>query len=82
MKKIVEVENGFEALLGETVLLMCSNYFYHGKVSGVSDDVVELTDAGIVYETGPWDKDGFADRQALPGSVCVRIDFIESYQKS
>ena len=80
MKKLVEVENGLESLLGETVLFMCANYFYHGRVVGVSDDAVELADAGIVYETGPWTKAGFSDRQALPGNVFIRTSFIESYQ--
>ena len=81
MKRISEddQQSGLEGLIGETVLLMCSNYFYHGTVVALSDTDVELSDAGIVYETGPWSDKEFKDRQALPGNVFVRLQAVESY---
>ena len=56
MKRIIkDVDiSGLQALLGENVLLMCANYFYTGKLTGVNDSFVELTDPSIVYETGSW----------------------------
>ena len=67
MKKIVEVTDGvgLEGLLGEKVLLICSSYFYTGKLTGVNDSFVELTDPAIVYETGAWTSKGYADSQPL-----------------
>ena len=39
MKKIVDDVDGegLEKFLGEKVLLMCSNYFYTGKLIGVNE---------------------------------------------
>ena len=69
MKKLVsvtEVEGeGLMALMGERVLLMCSNYFYTGKLMGVNDTFVQLEDPAIVYETGAWDNKKFTDEQHL-----------------
>ena len=81
MKRICEddQQSGLEALIGESVLLLCSNYFYHGTIAALSDTDVELSDAGIVYETGSWADEGFADRQALPGNVFVRLQAVEAY---
>ena len=56
MKKLVEQVDGegLEGLLGEEVLLLCANYFYTGKLTGVNKTCVLLTDPSIVYETGDW----------------------------
>ena len=61
------------------MLLLCGNYFYHGKIVALSDDEVVLSDARIVYETGPWDEEGFSDAQSLPANVHVKQHAIESY---
>ena len=83
MKRIVEDTeggNGLEALLGEQVLLLCSNYFYAGKLVGVNADHVELSEASIVYETGKWADKGYLNAERLPGAAWrVRTSFIESY---
>ena len=69
MKKLVtttEVEGaGLVSLMGERVLLMCVNYFYTGKLTGVNDSFVELEDPAIVYETGKWLEKKFQDEQPL-----------------
>ena len=84
MKKlvsVVEVEGeGFEALLGEHVLLFGLNYIYAGKLSGVNSTFVQLEDAKIVYETGSFDKSGYTDAQKLPGKTWnVQLSAIESF---
>ena len=84
MKKlvsVVEVEGeGFDALLGESVLLFCMNYIYAGKLIGVNTSFVQLEDAKIVYETGPFNTPGYKDAQKLPGSVFyVQRSAVESF---
>lgn len=83
MKKIVEeIETeGLEKLLGERVTLFCMNYIYTGKLDGVNDSCVLLTDAAIVYETGPFGEKAWRDAQALPHEWYVQIGAIESFGK-
>lgn len=69
MTKLVEtiqVDNeGLLALLGQRVLLMCSNYFYLGKLIGVNTDCVLLEDAAIVYETGKWATPAYTNSETI-----------------
>lgn len=82
MKRIIEDTDasGLDALMGERVLLMCANYFYEGKLTGVNETFVELEDAHIVYETGQWSDKKWADRQKLHTAKWqVKSSFIESF---
>lgn len=84
MKKIatvVEVEGeGLEALLGQDVMLFCSNYIYAGKLEGVNSTCVKLKGAKIVYETGPFSTKGYKDAQSLPTAEWyVQTQAIESF---
>jgi len=81
MKRIVEEVNGegLDKLLGERVTLFCMNYIYTGKLSGVNETCVLLTDAAIVYETGPLDKDQWTDAQPLPCDWYVQLSSVESF---
>jgi len=80
MRKIVEVsDEGLEGLLGETVTLMCMNYFYTGKLVGVNDTCVKLDDPKIVYETGEWSTKDWKDAQSLPSSIYVQVASIEAF---
>ena len=81
MKKLVEQVDGegLEGLLGEEVLLLCANYFYTGKLTGVNKTCVLLTDPSIVYETGDWKDKGFSDAQKLPSDVYIQTGAIESF---
>jgi len=83
MKIIQETQGeGLVGLLGKRVLLMCSTYFYSGKLVGVNDTDVKLEDAGIVYETGPWSQKGYADEQKVgDGAMYVRTSSIEAYKE-
>jgi hypothetical protein len=82
VKRVVELSDvsGLEVLLGESVLLMCANYFYTGKLTAVDVSVVELTEPGIVYETGAWSDKSYADVQKLSAKKWyVNVSAIESY---
>jgi len=81
MKKIVEEVNGegLDKLLGERVTLFCMNYIYTGKLSGVNETCVLLTDAAIVYETGELTNDTWKDAQPLPEDWYVMTATIESF---
>ena len=85
MKKLMQVTEvegeGLLAMLGEEVLLLCSTYFYAGKLVGVNTTDVELEDASIVYETGAWDAKAWLDAQKLPAPLYVRTSMIEAYLK-
>lgn len=84
MKVLVREDGaeGLEALLGESVLLMCANYFYHGKLVGVNATCVKLEDPSIVYDTGAWTNSKFSDEQALNVKHWyVKTDAIESFGK-
>jgi hypothetical protein len=67
IKVIEEVQGavGLESLLGEEVLLICSAYFYTGKLTGVNETFVQLDDPAIVYETGAWSNKTYSDQQKL-----------------
>ena len=82
MKKLIECSDaeGFEALLGERVTLLCVNYFYTGKLLGVNDDCVLLGEPSIVYETGSWSEKAWKDVQRLPAEkIYIRRAMVEAY---
>jgi len=82
MKRIIEETDnqGLESLLGERVLLMCAGYFYEGKLIGVSEQCVELSDPSIVYETGNFSEANYADIQKLHvNKWFVSVPLIESF---
>lgn len=75
-------QSGLHKLNGKRVLLMCANYFYEGKLEGIDELCVLLSDAGIVYLTGPWDENKWEDRQPLPKDHYVMLHAIESFGES
>lgn len=82
MRKIIEEVNedeGLESLMGERVTLFCANYIYTGKLIGVNDSCVLLTDAAIVFATGPFTDCNWQDVQKLPQSWYVQTAAIESF---
>ena len=83
MKKIVQeiAGEGLDKLLGERVTLFCANYIYTGNLTGVNESCVLLTDAAVVYETGPFGDKKWKDAQELPAEWYVQINAIESFGK-
>jgi hypothetical protein len=84
MKRLIEEteDDGFTALMGEQVTLLCMNYFYTGKLIGVNKEFVELADPAIVYETGEWKSNSYKDEQKLGcAALRVRVAAIEAYGK-
>lgn len=86
MKKLVKVEEvegeGLIGLMGETVMLMCLNYIYAGKLVGVNDSFVQLENAHIVYETGPFTDKYYKDAQKLSHDIFyISSSSIESFGK-
>lgn len=80
LEKIVNKDNeGLLGLIGQTVTLFCSSYFYTGRLVGVNTNEVKLEDASIVYETGPFTDKVWKDAQKLPYAWYVRTEAIESY---
>jgi len=81
MKKIITEEQGegLEKLLGERVTLFCCRYIYTGKLVGVNETCVLLSDCGLVYETGSFEEKEWKDYQKLPHDWYVQIQSIESF---
>ena len=84
MKKqaeIIDVENeGLISLLGETITLMCMNYTYTGKLTGVNNTCVLLENPAIVFETGDFSDDSWKDVQRLPHKeFYVQLSAVESF---
>ncbi len=81
MKKIVEEVSGegLEKLLGERVTLFCANYIYTGKLIGINNTCVLLSDPAIVYETGAFTEKQWKDAQSLPYDWYVMLNSIESF---
>ena len=85
MKKIVEEnENeGLEKLLGETVTLFCSNYFYNGELIGVNSTCALLKDPKIIYETGKWDDKEWKNLQSMNmENLYIQKSSIEAFGKT
>lgn len=81
MRKIVEEVSGegFQKLLGERITLFCMNYIYTGKLIGVNETCLLLTEASIVYETGELTSDKWKDAQRLPHDWYVQCSAVESF---
>ena len=84
MKVLVDdKEEGLLKLVGKRVTLFCANYIYTGRLSGINETCVLLTDAAIVYETGAFNEKGWKDAQKLPGGEWyVQLSAIESFGKT
>jgi len=81
LKTVQEIDGeGLESLLGESVLLMCSSYFYTGTLVGVNDTCVKIENPSIVYDTGVWGADNWSDVQRMHvDELYVQVASIESF---
>lgn len=73
--------NDMSDLVGETYLFQCARYIYHGKVKAVNATYIELENAGVVFDTGSYNKEYPSDRQALPYNAFVMRQSIEAFYK-
>lgn len=77
----MDMENigGLRTLVGKRVTLFCVNYIYTGKLTGVNDSFVILSEPAIVFETGPLGTKKWKDAQNLPKDWYVQRNSIESF---
>ena len=79
INKDMKSVGGLRTLVGERITLFCVNYIYTGKLIGVNDSYVILTDPAIVFETGPLGTKKWKDAQNLPKDWYVQRSSIESF---
>jgi hypothetical protein len=78
--QVTEVEGeGLTGLLGKNVTLFCMNYIYTGLLEGINSSCILLTNAKIVYETGPLTTKDWKDAQPLPDKWYVQLSAVESF---
>jgi len=77
--EIVDGEGGLAILMGKRVNFHCINYNYQGILSGVNTTEVELTDAKVVFETGPYDAKTPKLAESLPKTFFLRLSMVEGY---
>lgn len=86
MKKIVSVQevegDALLGLLGQRIVLFCSNYIYCGNLAGVDETCVLLEDAGIVYETGSFTDKAWKDYQKVADKMYVTLSSVEMFTVS
>lgn len=87
MKVLVETKEvekeGFLSLLGKNVEVFCGIYIYAGKLVGVNDTCVKISNPHIVYETGAFLDKKYKDAQHMGREVhYIATSFIESYGES
>lgn len=81
MKVIQEVANeGFESLIGKNVEIFCGIYIYAGKLVGVNNTCVKLSNPHIVYETGKFDDKKYKHAEHLSKEHhYISTQFVESF---
>lgn len=70
---------GFEKLLGEIVTVYCASYIYSGKLAGLNDTCLKLSDCYIVYDTGGHDTKTWGTAEKMPGDWYIQLSSIESF---
>ena len=73
-------EEGMLALLGQNIEIFCGVYIYAGKLVGVNDKCVKLSNPHLVYETGGFLDKKYKDAQPMGREFhYVAMGFIESF---
>lgn len=72
-------EEGFLALLGQTITCFCAVYIYTGKLVGVNKTCIKLEQPKIVYETGAFNTKTWTDAQSLPNEIYIQTGMIEAF---
>ena len=81
MKTLIETDkHPLDECLGKRVQVWCLNYTYTGNLKSYDERELVLTEPAIVYETGPFNEDGFSDEQeTLDEWRVISRSAIESY---
>ncbi len=53
-------------LIEKTVVVMCANYIYTGRLIRVAPDSLVLAEPSIIYETGKWSDADWKMAERLP----------------
>jgi len=78
-EEVVDEPGGWESYIGKTLLFHCGSYNYLGRLVGVNGRMLELANAGVVFETGPYTGNCKKDFQPVKGGmVLLGIGFIEA----
>ena len=83
MKILTKIEEksdeGFLALIGQTITVFCMNYIWTGELVGVNDSQIKLANPKLVFETGAFNTKEWKDAQALPSDFYIRLSAVEAY---
>jgi hypothetical protein len=75
-----DVPVGISELRGKTIVVISAIYIYTGKLVDIGETAIKLADPSIIYETGSWSSEKWADAQRLPCThLYVSIALIESF---
>lgn len=65
--------------IGQYYTFICQRFVYWGRLQGVSDESYWLTDAYIVYETGPWRDKEWQTCEKLPSDWFIPKVAVDSF---
>ena len=81
LQEDVQKIESLDELIGKTYLFQCARYIYHGKVKTITPTYIEITKAGVVFETGEYSASEPSDKQSLPNNVFIMRQSIEAFYK-
>jgi len=81
LQEDVQKIESLDELIGKTYLFQCARYIYHGKVKTITPTYIEITKAGVVFETGEYSASKPSDKQSLPNNVFIMRQSIEAFYK-
>jgi len=70
-----------ESFIGKEIVIYCCRYIYAGTVVALDDISLQLTDCGIVYDTGPHSALEWANFEKLACDHCLMFQSIEGFGK-
>ena len=70
-----------ESFVGKEIVIYCCRYIYAGTVAEIDDFSLELTDCGIVYETGAHDALEWETFEKIKKNHNIALHSIESFGK-
>lgn len=68
-----------ESYIGKKLVIYCCRYIYSGEVVTIDDFSIELTNGGIVYETGAHDKKEWETFEKIVKNHHITLQSIEAF---